>query len=345
VDRKDQQPTARLRSARRACLLVAVLIGAAFATPVSAQKGKVHRVAFIAGLSPVSDLKGPDPINPAARAFVHGLRDLGYVEGRNLFIDFHSLEGRNERIPAVLADIVRSKPDVIFTGTQIVVERHLPATSGIPVVTMATWSLIETGVVKSLARPGGTVTGIIFDVDLAAETKRLELIRDAIPSARRVALLGIPLIWESPITKQLLLAAGRLGMTMVHAPYNGTDVGAAATVIEREAPDVIFVPAGTITYGNRQRIGEFVSARRLACIAPYRELAEHGCLMSYGVDIYEGSRAAAGYVARILAGAKPADLPIQQPTKFELVINLKQAKALGLTIPQPLLLRADRIIE
>ena len=173
MDRNDQQPTARLRSARRACLLVAVLIGAAFATPVSAQKGKVHRVAFIAGLSPVADLKGPDPINPAARAFVHGLRDLGYVQGRNLIMDFHSLEGRNERIPAVLADIVRAKPDVIFTGTQLVVERHLPATSGIPVVTMATWSLIETGVVKSLARPGGTVTGIIFDVDLAAETKRL----------------------------------------------------------------------------------------------------------------------------------------------------------------------------
>jgi putative tryptophan/tyrosine transport system substrate-binding protein len=326
-------------------LLVALLMGAACATSAYAQKGKVPRVAFIAALSPVSDLKGPNPINPAARGFVHGLRDLGYLVGRNLIIDFYSLEGRNERAPEILADIVRSKPEVIFTGTQVVVERYLAATSGIPVVTLASWSLIETGVVKSLSRPGGTVTGFIADVDARAEAKRVELIRDAIPSIKRMAFLGTTVSWESPATREILLAAERLGVSILHTAYTGADLQAAAGIIEREAPDAIFVPAGSTSFGNRQRIGEFVSARRIPCIGPFREIAEHGCLMSYGIDINELMRAAAGYVAKILAGAKPADMPIQQPTKFELVINLKQAKALGLTIPQPLLLRADRIIE
>ena len=341
---RNREPTAPPQPTRWAYLLAAVLLGTACASAY-AQKGKVHRVAFIAALSPISDLKGPEPINPSARSFVRGLRDLGYVEGRNLVLDFRSLEGRYERIPEILADILRSKPDVIFTGTQILVERHLPATQGIPVVTMATWSLVETGVVKSLSRPGGTVTGFIVDVDGAAEIKRLELIRDALPKLKRMALLGTTVAWESPATRDLLLAAKRLGIAMLHVPYTGTDLQAAAGVVEREAPDAIFLPGGAVTFGNRQRLGEFVSARRIPCIAPFKEIVDHGCLMSYGVDIAEVSRAAAGYVAKILAGAKPADMPIQQPTKFELVINLKQAKALGLTIPQQLLLRADRIIE
>jgi putative tryptophan/tyrosine transport system substrate-binding protein len=330
---------------RWAGFLVAVLISTACATPASAQKGKVHRVAFIAVLAPVSALKGADPINPAARSFVHGLRDLGYVEGRHLVLDFRSLEGRYERAPEILADIVRSRPDVIVTASQVIVERYLAATSGIPVVTLASWSLIETGVVKSLSRPGGTVTGFIVDVDARAEAKRVELIRDAIPSIKRMAFLGVSASWESPATREILLAAERLGMSIVYAPYTGADVQGAAGIIEREAPDAIFVPAGSSSFANRQRIGEFASARRIPCIAPFKEIAEHGCLMSYGVDVNELMRAVAGYVAKILAGAKPADMPIQQPTKFELVINMKQAKALGLTIPQPLLLRADRIIE
>ena len=160
-----------------------------------------------------------------------------------------------------------------------------------------------------------------------------------------MAFLGTTVSWDSPATREILLAAERLGISILHTPYTGADLQGAASIIEREAPDAIFVPAGASSFGNRQRIGEFVSARRIPCIGPFREIAEHGCLMSYGVDINELMRAAAGYVAKILAGAKPADMPIQQPTKFELVINLKQAKALGLTIPQPLLLRADRIIE
>jgi putative ABC transport system substrate-binding protein len=268
-----------------------------------------------------------------------------HAQKGNVVLDFRSLEGRPERAPEILADLVRHKPDVIFSGSQVIVERHLPAFAGVPVVVLAGWSLVESGLVKSLSRPGGTVTGFIVDVDARVEAKRLELIRDAIPGIRRMAYLGVSVNWESPATKELLLAAERLGISMLYAPYVGADVQAAAGVVERAAPDAIFVPASPMSYINRQRIGEFASARRIPCVAPFRELAEHGCLISYGVDVNEYGRAVAGYVARILAGTKPGDLPIQQPTKFELVVNLKQAKALGLTIPQPLLLRADRIID
>ncbi len=326
--------------------LVAMLFSVvACAVPVYAQKAEVHRVAFIAGFTPLSELKGPDPVNAAARAFVHGLRDLGYFDGRNLVLDFRTLEGRYERTPEILADIVRFKPDVIFSASQIVVERFLQATAGIPVVTLGTWSLVEAGVARSLARPGGTVTGFMMDVDMGVEAKRLELLREAVPRVKRVAYLGTPLAWESPIGKGVREAAQRLGMTLFYAPYTGEDVQAASGTIERETPDAVFVPAGTTSFANRQRIGQFVATKRLPCIAAYKEIVEHGCLMSYGVDVNDVMRRAAGYVAKILEGARPGELPIQQPTKYELVINVKEAKALGLRIPQSILLRADRVIE
>jgi putative tryptophan/tyrosine transport system substrate-binding protein len=322
--------------------LVAMLV-AAFAYPAaaSAQKDKVHRVAFVATTSPPTEIRG----NPYVLAFVSRLRELGYVEGRNLTLDFRTLEGRFERIPEILTDIVRLKPDVIFTATQLVGERHLQATAGIPVVTIANWSLLKTGIVESLARPGGSVTGFIVDVDAEVEAKRLELLQEVVPGLKRIAYLGIPITWESPAGTHVRDAARRLRLSLFHAAYTGTDVQAASAVIETESADAVFVPVGTVSLANRQRIGELVAARRLPCIAGSSELAESGCLMSYGVDSIEVLRGAAGYVAKILEGAKPGDLPIQQPTKFELVINMKAARALGLTIPRAVLLRADRVIE
>ena len=335
----------RIFTLSRAWFTVMLVALVACAVPVHAQKSKVYRVAFIAALTPVSELSGADPVNLAARAFVHGLRDLGYVEGRNLILDIRTLGGRYERTPEILGDIVRLRPDVIFSSSQIVVERHLKAAAGIPMVTVASWSLVETGMAQSLARPGGTVTGFIMDVDAGVEAKRIELLRETIPGARRVAYLGHPLAWESALGKRVLEAAGKLGISLFHVSYTGTDLDAAFASIEREASDAVFVPFGSTSFANRQRIGQFVSAKRLPCIAAYREIVEHGCLMSYGVDVNDVHRRAAGYVAKILEGAKPGELPIEQPTRFELVVNMRQAKALGLRIPQSIMLRADRVIE
>jgi putative ABC transport system substrate-binding protein len=333
-------------SLRWCASLTAVVVAAiACATPANGQITKVHRVAYISGVSPLSELKGADPISPAARAFVHGLRDLGYVEGRNLVLDFRTLEGRVERIPEVLAEIVRFKPDVIFSSTQIVVERHLQATAGIPIVTLASWSLVQPGIAQSLARPGGTVTGFIMDVDSQVEAKRLELLREAIPGIKRIAYLGLAGWLDSPAGKSVVGAAQRLGLTLFDAAYTGLDIQAAFAIIARERPDAVLIPLGASSFGNRQRFGQFVSAKRLPCVAGFREIVEHGCLMSYGTDNSDVLRRAAGYVAKILEGAKPGELPIQQPTKFELVINLKEAKALGLKFPQSILLRADSVIE
>lgn len=329
----------------RSIPFVAALFAAlVFGSPAHGQKSKVYRVAYFTQLSPLVELKDPGgPEHP--RAFVARLRELGYAEGRNLILDFYSMEGRRERIPAIWADIVRSKADAVYSTSQFLVEGHIRDTAGIPIVTAAAWSIVNTGLAKSLARPGGTVTGYIMDVDEGTEAKRLQLLLEAIPRVKRVAYLGTPGWWESPSGRRVRDTAQHLGLSLAHASYTGTDISAAATVIERQAPDAIFVPSGSASFTNRKRIGELALAKRLPCIAAFKENVESGCLMSYGADIDELLPIAADYVAKILEGAKPGDLPIQHPTKFELVVSMKSARVLGITIPQPILLRANRVIE
>ena len=334
----------RFLKSRRAPFFAVLVVALSCALPAHGQKDKVHRVAYIS-VAPMSDLKGPGRSAPI-RTFVNRLGELGYIEGRNLHLDFYTLEGRFERIPAVLSEIVRSKANVIFSSNQPVVsDQNLPATAGIPVVMLATWNIAASGAAQTLARPGGSVTGFIVDVDEAVEAKRLELLREAIPRVKRVAYLAGPTLWDSPAGKRVRDATQRLGLSVFHAAYDGSDIQDGFAAIEREKPDAVFVPAGSTTFAHRQRIGEFVVAKRLPCIAGAKEIVESGCLMSYGVDVNEILRNAAGYVAKILEGAKPGDLPIQQPTKFELVVNMKAAKVLGIKIPQSILLRADRVIE
>ena len=331
-------------SRRLAVIAVGALL-VATTTSVFCQQRKIYRVAFVATVSPPQELKGPDPRNPAARAFVSRLRELGYVEGRNLVLDMRSLEGRYERGPELLADIVRLRPDVIFSANQIILERSPGATGSVPVVTLATWSIVEAGLARSLAQPGGTITGQLVDIELGVEAKRLELLRDLLPAARRVAFLAPSVSWDTPQGRQVRAAAQRLGLTLVDATYVGTDIQAAFAIIERESPDAVFAAIGPSNFAHRQKIGEFVSARHLPCTAGAREVAEYGCLMSYGVDTEDLVRRAASYVAKILAGTKPAELPIEQPTKFDFVVNIKAARAIGITIPPALLLRADRVLE
>jgi putative ABC transport system substrate-binding protein len=311
------------------------------------QQEKLHRVAILHSSSLLADVTRSHPPHPAQHAFVLGLHERGYVEGKNLLLDVRSLEGRFERAAEVVADIVRLKPDVIVLTSLHVVQRAHGVSAGIPIVVLAGGGIVESGLVKSLARPGGTVTGVIMDVDSAVEAKRLELLREVLPKMRRLAFLGSPRAWESPWGRSALAAARSLGLSI--APVGKGDTSAdyddALAAIDRERPDAVFVPIGAVAIGQREKIGRFVAEKRIPCSASYSEVVEHGCLMSYGVSAAGAVRHAASYVARILQGAKPGDLPMEQPTTFDLVINLKTARALGLTIPQTLLLRADRVIE
>jgi putative ABC transport system substrate-binding protein len=330
----------RGRAVAAAALLAVALW---FAAPAHAQK--VHRVAFIATTSPLSQLTGPDPANPAMRAFVHALRDLGFVEGRNLVLDIRTLEGKPERIEEVVADVVRLKPSVIFAPAQGIVERSLKLTAGVPIAMLAAGAIVERKLVQSLARPGGMITGLVVDVDTGVEAKRLQLLGEIVPGLRRVAYLGPHEWWGHPAATQVQSAAQRIGLTLFNAGYKGGDFQTASLLIEQDRPDAVFVPTGPSSYALRERIGRFVVANRLPCAAAHSEIAEHGCLISYGVDTNDLMRRGAGYVAKILNGAKPGDLPIEQPSKFSFVINMKSARAIGVKIPQPLLLRADRVIE
>jgi putative tryptophan/tyrosine transport system substrate-binding protein len=312
-----------------------------------AMKAKAHRVAFVAGSAPLSELTGPTPVNPSVRAFVLRLRELGYVEGQNLRLDMRTLEGRFERSAEVIADVVRLKADVIVLTSLQVAQRGHEASAGVPIVLLAGGGVVESGLVRSLARPGGSVTGLLLDVDSGVEAKRLELLREVLPKVRRLAFLGSPRAWDSPWGRSALAAAQSLGLSIAPAAKGDTsaDYDEALAAIHRERPDAVFVPTGPVSFAQRERIGRFVAEKRIPCAAAFAEIVEHGCLMSYGTNNIQLAGRAAEYVAKILEGAKPGDLPMEQPKSYELVINMKTAKALGLTIPQTILLRADRVIE
>jgi putative ABC transport system substrate-binding protein len=310
-------------------------------------KPRIHRVAFVATTAPLSELTGSNPVHPAWRAVVLRLFELGYVEGQNLELDVRTLEGRFERSAEVIADVVRLKPDVIILPALHIATRSRDASAGVPIVLLTGGGVLESGLVRSLARPGGTVTGIITDVDGGVEAKRLEMLREVMPNVRRIAYLGSQRAWESPWGQAVLTAGRRLGLSISPTVNGDTslDYEEAFAAIDRERPDAVFVPTGGVSYGLREKIGRFVSEKRLPCTAAYAETVEYGCLMAYGINEKDVLRRAADYVAKILQGAKPGDLPMEQPKTFELVINIKAAKALGLAIPQTILLRADRVIE
>jgi putative ABC transport system substrate-binding protein len=286
-----------------------MILGGAAATlppPAGAQPpARVHRVGLILTTSPLSELTGPDPIHPLVRAFVHGLRDLGYVEGQNLILERRSAEGRFERFAEI----------------------------------------VEAGIVASLARPGGNITGFTVHPGPEFEAKRLQLLKEALPEATRIALLGLKSTWEGPDGKHVRAAARVLGVTLVHAEHTPTDYAEAFALMTRDRPHALFVARHAANYANRQLILDFAADHRLPGIFPWRENVEAGGLMSYGLSTPDVFRRAAGHVDKILKGAKPADLPVEQPTRFELVINLKTAKGLGMTVPPALLASADEVIE
>jgi len=326
---------------------LAALAGGLLASPLvteAQQAARVYRVGLIFPSPSASEMVGPAPANAAARAFMQGLRALGYVEGRNLILERRSAELRFERFAAIVAELVSFNVDVIVVSSTSLAQRAREVTTAVPILGVST-DPVGSGLAQSLARPGGNVTGLTSDIGPEIQGKRLELLKGAVPRASRVAFLGAKQLWDVIHEKSIKASAQALGLTGFLAEHTLTDYTGAFTLISRERPDALFVAPSSENYAQRRLIVDFARRKRLPSIHAFRESVEVGGLMSYGVNVADLFRRAAGYVDKILKGAKPADLPIEQPTKLELVINLKTAKALGLTIPQSLLVRADQVIE
>ncbi len=277
--------------------------------------------------------------------FRDGLRKLGYVEGQNLLITYRWADGRLDRLPALVDDLLASHVDVIVAiGASVWAAKR--KTGAVPIVMAFSGDPVGTGMVSNLARPGGNITGLSFmSSELAA--KRLELLKQTFPRIARVAVLYVPAeVSTVPELRETEAAARTINVTLqpleVRHPDDLEPLFAKAT---RERADALLVFAHAFAFVHRDRIVELVGRQRLPAMFGWREFVDVGGLMSYGPNVHAMLRRAAGYVDRILKGAKPGDLPIEQPTKFELVINLKTAKALGLTIPPSLLARADQVID
>ena len=302
-----------------------------------------YRVALVFTTAPISEMAGTK--HPLVRAFVEGLRSLGYVEGQNLVLERRSAEGRFERFAEIVTELVAQRVQVITTvGNELTIEtKRLTAT--VPIVMAGSSDPVGTGIVASLARPGGNVTGLSTTPGPEFEAKRMELLKEIVPDASRIAYLSVAADWENEVAKAVRAAAWKMGITLIHAPHNRFDYGNAFALISRERPDAIFVANSIGHYANRHLIAKHTVDQGLPTIYPYREFVELDGLMSYAPRSPDNFRRAAGYVDKILKGAKPSDLPVEQPTKFELVINLKTAKALGLNIPPTLLAHADEVIE
>jgi putative ABC transport system substrate-binding protein len=292
-----------------------------------------------------------DPGSPRASAllapFREGLRQLGYIEGNNIVIEYRYVEGKLDRLPELAAELVRMKVDVIVTQSPTAVRAAHKATKTIPIVMAGGGDPVEQGLIQSLARPGGNLTGLSsMSVELAG--KRLEVFKEAIPRLSRLAVLGSSA--SSPVVarqlKEIELVAPALGIQIrfVEAP-RPDDLDNAFSTIAKEQPHGLFIMRSPFLRTYLKRVTDFAEKHRLPTMYDDSGYVEHGGLMSYGASIAELARRAPIYVDKILKGAKPTDLPVEQPTKFELVINLKSAKQIGVTIPQSVLYRADRVIR
>ena len=313
-----------------------------FAAPLAAEAQPAAKVYRIGVLEPTSMALNAANLD----AFRQGLRELGYVEGRNMRIEYRSADGRSERFPDLAAELVRLKVDVILTRGTPAVMAAKNATGTIPVVMAASGDPVLSGVVASLARPGGNVTGLsAIVVDVSG--KRLELLREVIPGVSRiVGLFNMSNPIDALQWKETEIAASslRVQLQLLDVRKPG-DFGRAFDAATKQRAGALVAGADALTWANRRSIVDLAAKNRLPAIYVAREFVDAGGLIGYGVSYPHLYRRAASFVDKILKGAKPADLPIEQPTEFELVINLKTAKALGLTIPPSLLLRADEVIQ
>jgi putative ABC transport system substrate-binding protein len=328
---------------KRQALRISLVVGLVLATtPLAAEAQPAGKVPRIGWLAPSSAPAAAHVIE----AFRQGLRDLGYVEGKDILIEYRWAAGRYERLPNLAAELVRLNVDVIFAVMTVAALPAKNATRTIPIVTVAATDP-EQGLVASLARPGGNITGLTFTTGPEIVSKQLQLLSEAVPMVSRVALLWNPANPAAePFLRQVEVAAQSSRLELQRVEVRGPDeFESAFSVMTRGRAGALLVVADPIFFVHRTRLVDLATKSRLPTMLPTREHVEAGGLMGYGPSLPDLFRRAAAYVDKILKGAKPADLPVEQPTTFELIINLKTAKALGLTIPPSMLLQADRVIE
>jgi len=331
----------------RGVAVIAVLALSLLAAPLAAEAQQAAKVARIGYLSP-NLATGPH----LREAFRQGLRDLGYVEGRNLVIEYRDAEGKVERLPALAAELVALTVDVIVTegGNTVVPLAAKQATRTLPIVFATAADAVGSGLVTSLARPGGNVTGLdSLSTELVG--KRLELLTQAVPGVGQVAVLWLPGVYGERTEKEMLTGAEvaarglKVRVQFVEATRDPADLDRAFSDMTRARAGALTVLPSNMFRREHRRLLDLAARHRLPAVYPWRDFVDAGGLMSYGASLTDLSRRAATYVDRILKGAKPGDLPVEQPTKFELVINLKTARTLGLTIPPSVMSQADQIIE
>ena len=321
------------------------LVGGAIACPMGVraqqQAGKVPRIGYLGVTSP-SDRP------PLLDAFRQGLRELGWVEGQNIVIDYRYAEGRVDRLPDLAAELVRLKVDLIVAsaGTQAATAAK-NATETIPIVMIYVRDPVGTGLIASLARPGGNVTGVSGSAGLEIVAKQLELLKETVPNVHRVAILSNPAnAYHQLAIREVNVAAQSLGVQLQLLEARGpNEFDGAFAAMAKERVGALLVLSDAIFGSHRTRFADLAARSRLPAAFGVRDDVEAGGLMSYGPSILDSYRQAATYVDKILKGAKPADLPVEQPMKFELVLNLKTAEALGLTIPPLILFQADEVIR
>ena len=316
----------------------AILLGAAVLVDAQQPK-KIPRIGYLSATIL--------PPNPARReAFRQGLRELGYVEGKNIVIEWRSAEGTRDRVPALAAELVRLKVDVIVTAGSGGTRATKEATSTIPIVMGQDTDPVGNGFVTNLARPGGNITGL---ATLAPEIsgKQLELLKETVPKLSRVAFLGASTRpGNAQALKEMELAATAFGVRLQYLDViSSKDIEIAFRAANKGRAEAVLVFGGPVLNSHRTQLADLAAKNRLPAIYSGREFVDAGGLMFYGASITEMFRRAAVYVDKILKGAKPADLPVEQPKKFELIINLKAAKQIGLTIPPNVLARADKVIK
>jgi putative tryptophan/tyrosine transport system substrate-binding protein len=322
------------------------LIGLAAASLSLAASTKKYRVGLVLSTSPATTMGGPNPSHPMVHAFLQEMRSLGYVEGRNLEVQRRSLEGRTELGSGIVADFINGNVDVIVAGGNPAISAAARASVPTPVVMVNAVEPVAAKYIATLSRPGGRITGTTLDAGPDVVAKALQILREALQSVRRVAYVCTKAEWDSDRGAKAGDAARALGMSLVFAEHALGDYANTFAVIARERADALLSSPTPHHFTYRDRLAAMALKHKVPTVSTWsRDLVAAGGLISYGPDPRDNFRRAASYVDRILRGSKPADLPVEQPVKFELAINLKTARALGITIAPSLLLRADEVIQ